>query len=213
MQRTIGLMIWAVMLSLASQTASKPISFVFSDVEFLEDARYKVGSDPSGLYAADLDGDYDLDLVAANKLGNNVTVLLNTGDGTYTFSKNYTTQWPSGIAGADLDKDGDLELMVTSMQANRVILLVNQGDGTFKTGKTYSVGSKPLCIALADLDGDGDMDCVVGGAGGLSVLLNDGSGAFFCRRKLRHSPVGYGHLCCRSGRRPGCGRSYGERGR
>lgn len=44
---------------------------------------YPTGSAPSAVLAIDLDGDGDLDLVAANRLTHNVSVMLNEGDGTF----------------------------------------------------------------------------------------------------------------------------------
>ena len=43
---------------------------------------YGIGSAPMSIYAADIDGDFDLDLVSSNDVANtDFSVLINDGDG------------------------------------------------------------------------------------------------------------------------------------
>lgn len=52
---------------------------------------YAVGSYPYGIFAVDLDGDNDVDLVVANSGGDSVSVLRSNGDGTVLAAVNYQT--------------------------------------------------------------------------------------------------------------------------
>ncbi|NIO07974.1 MAG: VCBS repeat-containing protein, partial [Deltaproteobacteria bacterium] len=50
---------------------------------FAPDSVYAAGDGPHSVFSADLDGDGDLDLAAANNGSDSVSVLLNNGDGTF----------------------------------------------------------------------------------------------------------------------------------
>ena len=66
------------------------------------------GTGPSGIAAADLNGDGRLDLAIANANSNNVTVLLATGPGTFGARRRHSPPGvkPSGVAAGDIDGDG-----------------------------------------------------------------------------------------------------------
>ena len=59
-------------------------------------------------------------------------------------------------------------------------MLRNLGDGVFATAVKYVVGDEPQAVALADLNRDGRLDLVVTNnrSGSLSLLFNEGGGAF-----------------------------------
>jgi hypothetical protein len=106
----------------------------------------------------DLDGDGDSDLVVANAGDDNVSVLLNHGDGRFADHVVYRTPHaPQCVAIGDLDGDGDADFAVANSFGDNVSLLPNHGDGTFAANVLYGVGG-PRCVALGDLDGDGDID-------------------------------------------------------
>ncbi len=72
---------------------------------------------PSAVEAADVDGDGDLDLVSANRLGHNLTVFLQASPGVFAATPNFTignstaTNGPRSLKAVDLDGDGDLDLV------------------------------------------------------------------------------------------------------
>lgn len=140
------------------------------------------GQDPQSLTIADLDGDGDGDLIAANPpmFMSSLTVRLNQGDGTFAPASTYpTAPLPASIAAADLDGDGDLDLVTTP--GSGVSVLLNQGNGTFAAPVTYSALGRPYGLAVGDLDGDGDVDVVATRAGSTLdntalEFLNQGNG-------------------------------------
>ena len=159
---------------------------------FAPDSVYPVGGWPKSVFAADLDGDGDLDLMTQNSGDDNVSVLLNHGDGTFAPHSVYTVgASPRSIFAADLDGDGDLDLATANVSSNDVSVLLNDGDGTFAPYSAYPVGSYPVSIFAADLNGDSDLDLATANwtADNVSVLLNYGDGTF-----ASHSvyPVGDG---------------------
>lgn len=83
-----------------------------------------VGNNPGSVVSADLDGDGDLDLVTANRGDNNVSVLLNTGNGTFATRADYGEESGlNSVTAADLDDDGDLDFVAAHVG---VSVLLNQ---------------------------------------------------------------------------------------
>ncbi len=132
--------------------------------------------------AADLDGDEDIDLVTANRNSDNVSVLLNNGNGTFAPAIVYVAgSLPSWVTIGDLDGDGDRDLAVNNRNVDAISVLMNNGNGTFAAPNAFAVpGRNPEAVEAADLDNDGDLDLAVnsGGDNLLEVFLNDGTGTF-----------------------------------
>ncbi len=149
---------------------------------------FGAGDNPNSLAIGDLDGDGDLDMAVANRNSDNVSVLLNQGDGTFADDVAYDVGGvPWSVATGDLDGDGDIDLAVANAEVSgdSVSVLLNQGDGTFAGNVPYGAGYFPAFVTMGDLDGDGDLDLAVADAGFpkgpgtmVSVLLNDGDGTF-----------------------------------
>ncbi|NML65656.1 hypothetical protein HHL22_10610 [Hymenobacter sp. RP-2-7] len=152
-----------------------------------------VGASPQHLVVGDVDGDGDLDFIAANSGAGTLSVRLNGGDATGSasgiFSSGQTVMVganPYSVALADIDADGDLDLLAANKGSASVTTRLNGGDatgsntGAFDAGTTVSVGTSPYWVAVADLDSDGDLDFVTANQGSstVSVRLNgsDASG-------------------------------------
>ena len=140
-----------------------------------------VGSVPKGVTAADVDGDGDLDLLAANDASASVSVGLNNGNGTFAATTSVAVGFaPGSVVAADVDDDGDLDLLVANVGAGTVSVRFNNGSGSFSGTTDVAVGSTPKGVAVADVDGDGDLDFLTANAGNntVSVRYNNGSGSF-----------------------------------
>ena len=88
---------------------------------------YQVGRFPAGVFIGDLDGDGWLDLATPNTATNDISVLLNTGDGRFEEERYYRVgNHPRAVIGADLDGDGDIDLVVANASDGTVTLLRNQ---------------------------------------------------------------------------------------
>jgi FG-GAP-like repeat len=154
------------------------------DGAFAAAANYGVDVSPVGIVFGDFDGDTDPDLAVANNGepgSDNVSVLLNNGDGTFAAAANYDVgEFPEGIAIADFDSDTDLDLAVPNAFSDDVSVLLNNGNGTFAAAANYGVGDEPMVIAIGDFDGDTDADVAATNfsSHNVSVLLNNGDGTF-----------------------------------
>jgi hypothetical protein len=149
---------------------------------FAPAVNYAAGNGPQSVFCADLDDDNDLDLAVADYWSNNVSVLKNSGDGTFYLDGNYAVgNHPYCVFCADLDGDLYLDLAVTNYGDNTVSILKNNGNGQFPTKDDYAVGDGPEPVFCADLDGDCDLDLVVTNPNSLdvSILKNNGDGTFY----------------------------------
>jgi hypothetical protein len=154
---------------------------------FTRAGTYGVGPYPRGLRAADLNGDGNMDLVAANNYDHTVSVLLGNGDGTFAAPMNFTVginpyAQPFDVAVADFNGDGVPDLAVTNDDFPRetVSVLLGNGDGTFQPAVSYPVGYTPFRVEVGDLNHDGYDDIAVSNIAGdnVSVLLSNGDGTF-----------------------------------
>ena len=155
-------------------TGSAPATFTSARVTCATPAS------PAAAYAADFDGDGDLDLVSANNGGNNITVMLNAG-GTFDDDSSYAAgDAPLDVTGADFNGDGHVDIATCNYGSNQISIFINKGDGTFEAADNWDCGSDPTALVSADLDGDGDIDLASTDSyiGLVNVYLNRGAGSF-----------------------------------
>ncbi len=138
------------------------------------------GTSPECMRLGDLTGDGRLDIITANAGTNNISVLLNKGDGTFGSPTTFgTATHPTSIAVGDLNGDGKQDIVTANYATNNVSVLLGNGDGTFKAAVNYPCGSEPETVELADLNGDAHLDIVTANyVNSASVLLNKGDGTF-----------------------------------
>lgn len=82
------------------------------------------------------------------------------------------------VLAAELTGDGRPDLAVAG--EGRVLVLAGDGEGGFRRAGEYEAGENPTGLAAFDLDGDGDVDLAAANheTDYLTLLLNDGEGAF-----------------------------------
>jgi hypothetical protein len=124
---------------------------------------YTVGRLPAALVAGDFTGDGQPDLVVSNQTDDNLTLLANQGNG--SFSNAGTIPHgpsPGSLVAHDANGDSRLDLVVaTGTAGGAVTTLLNQGDGSFQPAAAgFTFSARPSALASADLDGDDISDLV-----------------------------------------------------
>lgn len=144
-------------------------------------ALYAVTGTPHSLTAGDFDRDGILDIAAATRGANSVSIVLGNGDGTfYAGVVAGVGTNPDSITSGDFDRDGDLDLAVANSGSGNASVLLGNGDGTFASAVHYTAGTTPRSIVTADFNRDGDLDLVmaIAGSNGVALLLGNGNGTF-----------------------------------
>jgi FG-GAP-like repeat/FG-GAP repeat len=139
---------------------------------------FATGQGPSGIIAADLNGDGIIDLAVANDSADNtVSILLGKPNGGFAPHVDYATgPGAIGLVAADLNGDGKLDLAVIGNNPNVVSILIGNGDGTFQPHVDYALPGRPVGIVAGDFNGDHRVDLAIADADDSSVLLLLGNG-------------------------------------
>jgi len=115
------------------------------------------------VYAADLDGDGDVDVLSASEDDDKIAWYENTdGQGTFGSQQIITINADRAydVMAIDVDGDGDLDVLSNSIADNKIAWYENMdGQGSFGPQQIISTEvDSPISIYASDLDGDGDKD-------------------------------------------------------
>ena len=141
-----------------------------------------VPSSPTSITAGDLNHDGKPDLVTGNTSGGagDVSVLLNSGTGSFSYLNNFSFMNGGGVAAvavADMDDDRQPDVIVAG-EVQFVGLLMGDGTGNLAAGAELIAGDNPRALAVADFNSDGLPDIAVACNGEVSVIRNMGPGTF-----------------------------------
>ncbi len=134
----------------------------------------------------DVSGDGRADIVVANGTEATVSVLVNSGTGTFANRVTYATS-PKADALTLIDANEDTKLDVVvggapQSQHSAINVLLNKGAGVLDSATTVDVatGAPPRTIVAADVNADGHVDVAVATDASVDVhvLLGTGTGAF-----------------------------------
>jgi hypothetical protein len=150
------------------------------------------------VYAADLDGDSDADILTASQFDDTISYFENRINEGFGFP-NETIVMPGARANganeaiaADLNGDGTLDILTTSFNDGKLAWHENDGTRWFSPQKVIST-SAGEGIDAGDIDGDGDIDVVTTSFGGDAVSWHentDGAGTFSAANVLSASVDG-----------------------
>ncbi|GAF75646.1 unnamed protein product, partial [marine sediment metagenome] len=127
------------------------------------------------VYACDLDGDGDNDVLSASRIDDKIAWYENLGGGAFGSQQVISTQadYPAAVYACDLDGDGDNDVLSASYYDNKIAWYENLGGGTFSSQQTLSTQADwAESVYACDLDGDGDNDV-------LSASRNDDKIAWY----------------------------------
>lgn len=137
---------------------------------------FGAGDDPNGVLAADLNGDGQVDIVTANRLSNNVSVLLGNGVGFDAAVSYPAGSEPINVAAGDLNGDSKVDLVTANLSGGPYVL-PGDGNGAFGAAVPYPTGERSFSIAVEDLNQDGRLDIATANRdGSVSVLLGTPDG-------------------------------------
>lgn len=134
---------------------------------------------PKAIYAADIDGDGDMDILSASYNDSTIAWYENL-DGLGNFGTQnviiLNEGRPEGIFAIDIDGDGDMDVVTVLGDAYWFENL--DGFGNF-SGKKFIESLNAVTVFAIDIDGDGDNDVLTGSWGEIAWHENiDGLGSF-----------------------------------
>lgn len=121
--------------------------------------------EPRSVFAADIDGDSDMDLLSVSSKDKKIAWYENVdGNGNFTtqivISTNVNEAY--SVFAIDIDGDGDIDVLSASSEDDKIIWYENtDGLGNFSSEKIISTtADRPLSVYATDVDGDGDIDVI-----------------------------------------------------
>jgi hypothetical protein len=144
----------------------------------------------------DVDGDGDLDLLAAGH-GEPCYLFVNRGgtlETTPSWQSTLATEF-NQVAFGDVDGDGWRDLAVSDNSGNRVLLYENRGGTLARTPAWEAPIRYASCVKLVDVDADGDLDLAAGGWWAPIQVFENRRGALGAAPAWSYYP-GNGALVC-----------------
>ena len=148
------------------------------------DALVTSDSNPRSLAFGDFNKDNKLDLVVANNGRDNIGILLNDYNGTFTNQITYSTgtdSSPYSVVVNNFNKDNFLDIAVANYGNHNIAIFLGKANGTFANYTTISTdNSRPFFISSQDLNNDNKSDLVLinYGTNIISIHLGLGDGTF-----------------------------------
>ena len=136
------------------------------------------------VFAVDIDGDGDIDVISASYNDNKIAWYENIdGLGNFSTEKIITIN-AIGVASVfaiDIDADGDVDIIYTSSNENKLAWFKNlDGEGNFGTEQIINTTTdNPYFIYATDIDGDSDVDIITTSNDSIMWYENSGQGNFY----------------------------------
>jgi len=114
-------------------------------------------------FAADLDNDGDMDVLAALLSDDKIVWYENIGNQNFTsHTITSSADQPRSVFAADMDGDGDLDALSADQGSGEIAWYQNEGTGNFSKYSIEILSGLGASVFAADVDGDGDMDVLAG---------------------------------------------------
>ncbi len=140
-------------------------------------------AEPMDCIFGDLDGDFDLDVVAGNRTANQSRTYFNDGTGVFTIGTLPSNSSTYSFDLGDIDSDGDLDIVGENSGAgSSEAIFINDGSGVFANQSSTWIPSNPSIddndSKFLDYDNDGDLDLVIASLGSTERILRNNGTSF-----------------------------------
>ncbi|MEQ9391498.1 MAG: FG-GAP-like repeat-containing protein [Balneola sp.] len=132
------------------------------------------------VFAGDVDGDGDLDLMSASRFGDEITWYENDGNQDFTTHiVSIDADGARSVFAADVDNDGDLDILSASENDDKVVWFENDGanDPSFTERVVSTNANGAKSVFAADVDGDGDIDIMSASTNDDKIAWYENNGA------------------------------------
>ena len=137
---------------------------------------------PVDITAADLDGDGDMDALAAFNNDNLIAWYENIGCDPLAFTPHSISSAAMGAQSvhvADMDSDGDLDVLSASQNDDKIAWYANNGLAVFGAPQVVSTAADGAsAVFAADIDGDGDIDALSASRSDGEIVWYESDGAY-----------------------------------
>ena len=135
------------------------------------------------VYATDIDGDGDQDVLSASAYDDEIAWYENLGASSFGQQQliSTTADYARSVYATDLDGDGDPDVVSASGFDDKIAWYENDGAGSFSTEKVLSTdANNAFSVYAVDLNGDGLPDVLSASEGDhkIACYMNLGGGAF-----------------------------------
>lgn len=143
-------------------------------------------SGPQSVAGADFNNDGNLDIVTANILSNDISLVLGNKNGNFTRVISFSVEsgnGPRSITTGDFNRDGNIDAATANFNSNSVAVFISNGQGSFMTATNFPLAEGavgPIFITSLDFNKDGILDLATTefSSANISILFGDGLGAF-----------------------------------
>jgi hypothetical protein len=129
---------------------------------FFRPVEYRVGSGPTSIATADVNGDGNPDLIVANMNSKNISTLLGNGDGSFEEQiPSFSAPDPYVLATGEFTGDAFPDLAIIHSASMLLTIMKGNGDGHFNEIQRVNLEKTPTSVLVSDFDGDGKDDIAV----------------------------------------------------
>ncbi|MEW5925122.1 MAG: FG-GAP-like repeat-containing protein [Candidatus Zixiibacteriota bacterium] len=180
MSKSLTLHIFIIIFALAGSLLAEDGRFLYSYQDL------PINVEVGNVFAADLDNNGALDIIAINYYGTVLYIFQGHEHGRFTLLQTlelstYYSDKLFEVTAGDVDGDGFADVILASEFNDNtyMTILLNNGDGTVsETPVNYPIDNDGTAIVTFDIDEDDDLDIAMATTYHVSVFLNNGDGTF-----------------------------------
>ncbi len=149
-------------LSVSSRYPDRIIYFKNSgNGNFLNEKNITTQANVSVIYAADIDGDKDMDIITGNKGESDIWIYKNNDSGNFSSEKiEKNNNKTNALYVADMDDDSKVDI-IAAIDDEKVVYYSNKGNDLFSDQKLIAEIDNPTALIARDIDGDKFVDVIV----------------------------------------------------